>query len=220
MNVIEALLAASNLGLEIDNDVFVNAFKAITTHRDLNSPTGVPVFNFWNQEYVQSNISDGYRAYPSNLNIAIKNVGNTAKVVEKMVDAVPMPQATKEKVMGIIGGFGFFSPNIFAIPPDADDTSCTLGIASNLYGSSDVQSNFKNVLEIYDKYASDPDAQVLDYFSKYSYQPLSDGMQSVIDPRTYRWMRHFLHSQIEQGNTDLRFITTWFQSVKFLGFKS
>ena len=48
-NVIESLLAARELGVEIDENVFDMAVEGILGHQDKNSLPNEIVFNFWNQ---------------------------------------------------------------------------------------------------------------------------------------------------------------------------
>jgi hypothetical protein len=48
-NVLESLLAARELGVEIDENVFDKAVEGILGHQDKNSLPNEIVFNFWNQ---------------------------------------------------------------------------------------------------------------------------------------------------------------------------
>jgi hypothetical protein len=95
----------------------------------------------------------------------------------------------------------------FFIPPDFDDDAVNIGLGSVLsaYGHNSIpfqmwKTNNKNF------------TQVFSSLKKYAYRPFTDGDTSVIDPRTYFYLREFLQAlKVEQH--PVAFVPTWAHTI-------
>ena len=88
------------------------------------------------------------------------------------------------------------------VPPDFDDTFVNLGFGSLL-------SKYKSQ-SLFQKWKVN-NSDVLGVFEavkKYAYRPFSSNLTSLIDPRTYFYIRSFLYS-IENTSYPAAFVTTW-----------
>lgn len=209
INVLEMLLRVREFGVEFPNDVYTNALAAIMDHLDKNSPSQIPKFNFWRQV---GNESIGYRAYPANIAVPLDDFGKAELFFEFIIKKFFIKGNTKEDLQKVLDFGSIFSKLsvFFAIPPDADDTGCALGVTSQMLKIILNGEDLGNSTSLYFSSISDPNAESLNDFLKYAYRPLSHVVdESVIDPRTYRWMRPFLQKTFGK----VAIITTWFQHI-------
>jgi hypothetical protein len=211
-NVLETLVAASQLGLSIPTRMFEDGVDAMLSHKDKNSPSSLPVFGFWNQKKTFVNNETVYKAYPSNINIPLDLLGKLGDILEAGAGKLGI-KGDLRQLIDTANSFSKIGSSIFTIPPDADDTGCALGLGSQIQLLAE-QGNkqFKKTAQLFWK-GLDPEAQALNLFLAYAYDPLSeDTDENVIDSRTYRWLRPFLHAKSKSVNS-LKLVTTWFQRI-------
>ena len=214
-NVLESLLAARKLGVEFDKDLFKDAMDAIVTHQDKNSPASLPIFNFWNQFPIHHGNVSGFQATPSNIVIPLSLFGNFGGVIENAASKLDI-QGDLRKLIDTADEFYKMGSTIFTIPPDADDTGCALAVSAQLKNMARDFPDLELASKAYFETVNDPNGEALDAFVKYAYRPLSKTVDhNVIDSRSYRWLRPFLHQKVSEGATEISLITTWFQRVCF-----
>ena len=93
----------------------------------------------------------------------------------------------------------------FHIPPDFDDTFVNLGLGSLL---ADLGSDLPQPLARWREHNANL-SSVLDALRTYAYRPFSsDPAVNTIDPRTYYYLRHFLHDAKAKG-MDVALVPTW-----------
>jgi hypothetical protein len=202
------LLNVRDFGVNFPGHVYVNALQGIMDHQDQNSEAYIPKFNFWRQI---GNESLGYRAYPANIAVPLDAFGKLESLFEFIIKNF-FKGNTKKDVEEILEFGSIFSKLsvFFAIPPDADDTGCALGVSAQILNIIRYDTGLRFLVSDYFSALSDPNAEALNDFLKYSYKPLSSKVdESVIDPRTYRWMRPYL----KKTGGQISIITTWFQHI-------
>ena len=210
MNVLEILLDLWEYGVEYSEQGMIDAIGAMVDHQDKNSPRMLPKFSFWAQE--KSTTKDGriaFSAHPTNIAIPLRMFKTFNGFINHAVKMLMLPENIQE-VVNIANDFSTVGGAIFSIPPDADDTGCALGVAAKLSRLKKSNPLLELPASVYFRQIKDNVGGDLDPYIKYAYRPyLNDVDQSVIDPRTYHWIRHFLHEK--GGYVDL--ITTWFQRI-------
>lgn len=200
-NVLEQLFEAASYNhsaVKMDDSStsrsVANAINAIIAHRDKNDREFGTIFNFWNQ--VQGD--DGqWRAGSANIANPLGQLNSSAvNIVDFLTRFPKMPADALSTIKTVIP----LVVQIFQIPADADDTGVVLALRSK-------SSVLKDAIP-------DKDALALDAYVRYAYQPFADDWKkATIDPRTYYWMRPFLEG-LDSSDKEIRFISTWFQSVK------
>ena len=210
MNVLEVLLDLWNFDVRLPMDVYSDALGGIMDHQDKNSPAYLPKFSFWTQMPVKtSHNTTGYNSHPTNIAVPLKMYKSFNRLINFAAKALLLPENVQE-VIAVANDFSTVGGSIFAIPPDADDTGCILGVTAKLLKMIQTESLLRDPASVYFSTISDPYKEALDSYLKYAYRPYSDKVdESVIDPRTYHWIRGFLHER--NGYVDL--ITTWFQKI-------
>jgi hypothetical protein len=210
MNVLEMLLNLWEYGVEYSAQGMVDAVGAMMDHQDKNSLPSLPKFSFWAQEKITTeNGVTGFSANPANIANPLRIYKTFNGLINAATKMLILPENIRD-VLNIVNDFSTVGGAIFSIPPDADDTGCALGVAAKLFFM--MKSNYLLRLPafVYFRQIRDEMGRDLEPYLKYAYRPYSDDVdQSVIDPRTYHWIRHFLHER--GGNVDL--ITTWFQRI-------
>lgn len=93
----------------------------------------------------------------------------------------------------------------FHIPADADDTFVNIGLGSLLQKSVYHDTAYSKWLQV-NPHISNAISKLL----RDSYQPFGDTVNnSIIDPRTYFYLRNFLYESEKLKNTSLKLPTTW-----------
>jgi len=94
---------------------------------------------------------------------------------------------------------------VFHIPADADDTFVNMGLGSLLQKYKYHDTVYSKWLQA-NPHISNPIKKLL----QYSYQPFGYNLNnSIIDPRSYFYLRNFLYENEKLGNTDLKLPPTW-----------
>ncbi len=91
----------------------------------------------------------------------------------------------------------------FRLPPDFDDSLLNAGLGSLLFSSNlpvEVYNNWKEANKNY--------TYIFKALKKYAYRPFSSGEESLVDPRTYFYIRKYLYS-INNTQYPAAFVTTW-----------
>ena len=98
--------------------------------------------------------------------------------------------------------------NEFHIPADADDTFVNIGLGSLLQKYKYHDAAYSKWLQA-NPHISYPIVKLL----QYSYQPFGDTLNnSIIDTRTYFYLRNFFYESENLRNTDLKLPATWMTS--------
>ena len=212
MNVLEMLLDLNDYSVKFDKNVYEDALMAILDHQDKNSPRYLPKFSFWTQKPIFSpNNETCFIADPTNIVGPLRIYKTLNKLINFSARRLMFPPNVKETI-SYVNDFSAIGGSIFSIPPDADDTGCALGISAAILRMIQLDENawLREPASAFFSVLSDPYKEALDSYLKYAYKPYSANVdESVIDPRTYHWIRHFLLER--NGNVDL--ITTWFQKI-------
>jgi hypothetical protein len=106
----------------------------------------------------------------------------------------------------------------FGIPADFDDSGVNLALGGIL---SSIQNLVPDLWQMYSSQLPNQDPKgLMDELVKFSYKPFSsDWNENSIDPRSYYWLRPFLHSVAAEATSkgltpSLMLITTWVDDVK------
>lgn len=98
--------------------------------------------------------------------------------------------------------------NEFHIPADADDTFVNIGLGSLLQKYKYHNTAYSQWSQV-NPHISNAIVKLL----QYSYQPFGDTLNnSIIDPRTYFYLRNFFYESESLRSTDLRLPGTWMNS--------
>ena len=206
MFVVDALLESYELGaIEDTNDLEIaiqSAVKSILSHRDINTTPGSSIFTFWNQALKNgTGVSD-----PPNISIPVGEIGSALDFITEGLDKLGLKDAAK--VLEALAKFPNTLLNVFRIPADFDDSGCGIALGARIKKSN----AFPSAKTLWNSQISSLDA-ILDAAVKYAYYPFANDDSALIDPRTYFWMRDFLHSESNSGNTNLALVPTWLQNL-------
>jgi len=91
----------------------------------------------------------------------------------------------------------------FKLPPDFDDSLLNVGLGSLLYTSKLSKELYKSWKEANRNFTF-----IFKAIKKYAYRPFAMGEESVIDPRTYFYIRKYLNS-IQNPQYPAAYVTTW-----------
>eukprot|EP00164_Ancoracysta_twista_P001291 GFYU01001691.1.p1 GENE.GFYU01001691.1~~GFYU01001691.1.p1 ORF type:complete len:704 (+),score=245.11 GFYU01001691.1:142-2253(+) len=214
--VTSALLESVSLGAVEANDAVVNAVdiavEAFERHRDGNREEGVPVYAFWKQKLVNGT----YVSAPENL-VQLMSVGGPFR------DAL-MKYAYKmgwNKFAGLLQMMDAYT-QVFRIPADSDDTGVNLATGGALImgaGGSD-STPFASAADQWWK-VNNQLGGAFKYYVRYAYRPFGSKYSpddSLIDPRTYFWLREYLHEKEAEakaaGTTpDIALVSTWMSNL-------
>ena len=106
----------------------------------------------------------------------------------------------------------FFSidiTNSFEIPADFDDTFINIGLGSIL-------KTYQTTPDPYQAWLTNNTniSSAIYALKKYAYRPLSQNSnENCIDPRSYFYLRDFIHDNLQSGKNQLSLATTWIQSI-------
>eukprot|EP00906_Rhabdomonas_costata_P022301 RCo032227 len=212
--VVTFLLEAHSLSvIKLDRSVVNMAVEGILTHRSHMAAGNVPLFSFWNER----KLNGSWVAYPTNLNEVLQRSspdGELAGVVHWILKALGKEKLW-EKVKGALQMLTSFL-KVFRIPPDSDDTGVGLALAAALKAK---REEFPEAAAMFEKLGVPDYNALFGLFKKHAYRPFSPNPDaSLIDPRTYYWMRGFLQKQkASRGSTNstsLALITTWMMSTE------
>lgn len=209
MFIVQALMESAEMdaSLQITDDQLLDSVHAIMSHQDKNLDNGTgtsstPVYNFWNQ-YLNSK-GNHYQASPPNLAIPLSLGLSFSDILSKIASSLHIPVDTSS-IAGPISSF----LQAFQIPPDSDDTGVGLALGMKL---SSLRNKFPRSFRVWEPRNSDIKALVK-VWKHYKYDPFDKRSQSrrTIDPRTYFWIRKFLHQvQRDEGeDASLSIIPTW-----------
>eukprot|EP01129_Flabellula_baltica_P016964 TRINITY_DN925_c0_g2_i1.p1 TRINITY_DN925_c0_g2~~TRINITY_DN925_c0_g2_i1.p1 ORF type:complete len:626 (+),score=134.24 TRINITY_DN925_c0_g2_i1:27-1904(+) len=202
--ITQLLLESHNMGaINLHLDDIQASIDVLENFKDHNLPEKAPIFDFWFQKL--NDMGDYYTQWPSNLGYLIdtfEDIEGTLKWFLKTVglewvwdDIEPLVHLADDAVKS------------FDIPPDADDTSVTLGMI--FHAKEAFPSIYNEFLSKFSDFG-----ELRDQLLKNSYQPFSsDDNINSIDPRSYYWMRKFLQSKKNQTST-LKLITTWIMNIE------
>ena len=96
----------------------------------------------------------------------------------------------------------------FHIPADADDTFVNIGLGSLLFKYKDHDTAYFKWLQA-NPHISNAITELLNY----SYQPFGDTLDNtIIDPRSYFYLRKFLYKNEKLGINNLKLPATWMMS--------
>ncbi|RUS91473.1 hypothetical protein EGW08_000797 [Elysia chlorotica] len=175
-------------------------------YKDKNRPTNHSIYSFWPLKYNPS--KQFWSADPA----------NTFPYLE-MMDFLPV-----KEIAYILRGFGlkdidefleYFhadhkeNEELLFLPADQDTSSIHMAFGATL---RNMKEEFPKAWAVWSARNSKT-SSVLEAFKQYSYRPFSgDPDSNSIDPRTYFYLREFLHAAKEKGE-DVALITTWAQTL-------
>lgn len=186
----------------IDTEHLSLAIDAIETFHDHNqNDSTVPLMTFWSQIYNQT--TNTWQSAPDNLRYLFQDFDKSLVIIEDILKALGIKNIAKLIDKLITGSESF--EQAFFIPPDFDDTYLNIGLGVQLKLLQDkypfiylrwlqTNSNMK---------------KLIDLTLRYAYRPSSNNFdQNTIDPRTYFWLRDFIHD-----NPQIIIPTTWAQNI-------
>ncbi len=202
------LLEVQALGLaDVDPEQVAGAVSAILRHRDHNLAAGTPGYCF----YAQKRVDGAWVQLPDNIARCLNylkpwppRIYRLVRFLGADVDGLLAPVSpgvvdfvTKGNVGQLLGRFN--------MPCDADDTGLALALGSEVKASA---GRHASAAQMWEGENHNLD-RIMAEMVKYAYRPFShDRTVNIIDPRTYYWMRRYLHKNRGQ---DLALLTTWMQ---------
>jgi len=206
--ITQCLLEVQALGLAaVDGEQVTRAVSAILEHRDENLGAGVPGYCF----YVQKRVGNAWVQRPDNISTCVTYLRPWLPRVYRLLEFLGVDGS---KLLGLIAPDvvdlvtkGDPGPLLgrFNMPADADDTGLALAVGAGLKTSSD---RLAGAAQLWERENRDLH-KIMAEMVKYAYRPFShDRAVNIIDPRTYYWMRRYLH---KNRGKDLALLTTWMQ---------
>jgi hypothetical protein len=186
----------------IDTEHLSLAIDAINTFHDHNqNDSTVPLMTFWSQVYNKT--TNVWQSTPDNLRYLFMDVDKNLEIIEKLLEALGIKNVAKliEKLITTSESF----EEAFEIPADFDDTYLNIGLGVQL---KLLQDKYPSIYPRWEQINSNM-KKLIDLTLRYAYRPASENIdQSIIDPRTYFWIRDFI-----QDNPQVILPTTWAQNI-------
>eukprot|EP01133_Synstelium_polycarpum_P015514 gene15514-18425_t len=204
------LLQAQKLGtIQPNVSVIDSAIDAILSYSDKNGVDGNGIYNFWPQVYNAT--GDMYESYPLNLDGLINMYGGFEEAADLL--AIILKKNNLIEDMKIFGEMIHGLQTVFHIPPDGDDTGCTLALGHVL---SEFSSIYPRSAAVWAGNNSNIAAAIAGY-QAFAYRPFASSLDANgIDPRTYYALQEFLLLwTTEMGRTPESLVLpgTWFLDI-------
>uniref|UniRef100_A0A6B2L060 Uncharacterized protein n=1 Tax=Arcella intermedia TaxID=1963864 RepID=A0A6B2L060_9EUKA len=204
--IVELLLEAHHLGridLNADIDTLANALQALEVCRDKNQPPQAPLYSFWGQIENQYGI---WEEHPTNFVEPLDEFESIDDAIFWILTALGLQSLWEKLDLDQINQMVKMFIDSFIIPSDFDDSAVHLTMGLKL------RDHFPSLADQW--WSRNSNVQVLSkMWTQLSYQPYSDDVNvNSIDPRTYFWIRGFLHKHENSG--PLRLITTWTSNLQ------
>jgi hypothetical protein len=186
----------------IDGEHLLLALDAINKFHDHNlNDSTAPLMTFWSQVYNKS--TNIWQSTPDNLRYLFMDVDKNLEIIEKLFEILGIKNVAKliEKLIESSQSFA----DVFEIPSDFDDTYLNIGLGVQL---KLLQNKYPSIYQRWAEINSNMKILV-DLTLRYAYRPSSKNFdQNSIDPRTYFWIRDFIHN-----NPQVILPTTWLQNI-------
>jgi hypothetical protein len=186
----------------IDREHLLLALDAINKFHDHNlNDSTAPLMTFWSQVYNKS--TNVWQSTPDNLRYLFMDVDKNLEIIEKLFEILGIKNVAKliEKLIESSQSFA----DVFEIPSDFDDTYLNIGLGVQL---KLLQDKYPSIYQRWAEINSNMKILV-DLTLRYAYRPSSKNFdQNSIDPRTYFWIRDFIHD-----NPQVILPTTWLQNI-------
>ncbi|XP_061197949.1 uncharacterized protein LOC133206058 [Saccostrea echinata] len=207
-----ALLEVHQLGNNrtcIDEELILNAVKAMEKFVDKNDKFNTSVQTFWPQALNES--VDTWQSTPENLLQLFALFDDIPwSVILNFLQKLHLADAEMIKNIKQLLQEKDTYIKAFHIPPDFDDTFVNIGMGSLL---KEMSKSFPQSFKTWMKRNSNL-TSVLTALKKYAYRPMSnDSKVDSIDPRTYFYMRGFLEKARDAGDT-IALVPTWVQNTE------
>lgn len=215
--VVTYLMEAEKLGsITVDPSIVSSAVDALLRHKSHDAAADIPVFAFWNEKLINGT----YVSWPTNLCAPLDKISPVDSFEDLLHNLVK--QIGLEKIWPLVHGLTDWPKlleDIFRIPPDADDTAVNLALSAAVHETdSGMAPRYAEAAAAFDAKASNISGLFSSYYGRYAYRPFSnDPLSSLIDPRTYMWLRRFL-AEVKSDSSpedleEFSLFTTWFQDV-------
>jgi len=207
--ITQCLLEADQLGvISVNPEQVLRSVVAILEHRDKNLPEGVPGYCFYHQKLQ----GPGWVQHPDNITTTVAYLRPIAYWIYRValwlhIDGSDLLWLQSPGVVDLITK-GDMSELLerFNMPSDADDTGWALCLGATLKESAD---RFPDAAQLWERTNLDTSG-IMDRIKRYAYRPNGeDQAVNIIDPRTYSWMRSYLH---QNPGSDVAVMTTWMQN--------
>ncbi|CAF0992576.1 unnamed protein product [Didymodactylos carnosus] len=207
--ILTTLLEANMYGntpLTIDAERLSLTLDTIAAFHNHNDAENNCNMQFWSQMYNET--TKTWISTPINVRSLIVNLDGNLSELERLLKLIGLENAAQLIDIILVQSKTFL--DAFEIPADFDDTYLNIGLGATLkmiqnqYPSAYKQwlssnKNFKKLCNDTVKYAYHPTSSQID--------------QNTIDPRTYFWLRDFLHDYIEKQKKNPILVTTWIQNI-------
>lgn len=180
------------------------ALEALHSYHDNNSPAGDGTMVFWPQSYNSS--SKLWYASPVNIARLGHDAEDMFNFVHKVLDDLHL-EAVWKKIFEEEDTMISDMIDAHYIPPDFDDNSVNIGLGSLLSSYERTKIPF----QIW-KGNNTNFTQVFRALKKYAYRPFTSGETAIIDPRTYFYLRDYLHA-VEKEQYPVAFVPTWAHTI-------
>eukprot|EP00820_Chromera_velia_P020951 Cvel_29564.t1-p1 / transcript=Cvel_29564.t1 / gene=Cvel_29564 / organism=Chromera_velia_CCMP2878 / gene_product=hypothetical protein / transcript_product=hypothetical protein / location=Cvel_scaffold4063:1-3527(-) / protein_length=513 / sequence_SO=supercontig / SO=protein_coding / is_pseudo=false len=186
------------------------AVKLMDAYMDKNIDKGSGILFFWPQTYQKD--KETWHAQPDNLS----KIFDLRDVVKKFPDFIKNALYKIPVVGTIIKNFieerswPSAMRNVFNVPPDFDDSFVNLGLGALL---KEQRKEFPQSWAAFEGMNGN-NWMASRALVQFAYRPESDDFdQSVLDPRTYFWIREFLWEKTGQVEGGLFLPSTWVSNV-------
>ncbi|XP_062587918.1 uncharacterized protein LOC134249593 [Saccostrea cucullata] len=196
-----------NNGTYIDEELILNAVKAMGNFVDKNNKFNTSVQTFWPQTFNETVAT--WQSTPQNLLQLFALFDDIPwSVILNFIQKLHLADAEMIKNIKQLLQEKDTYVKAFHIPPDFDDTFVNIGLGSLL---KEMSKTFPQSFQTWMKRNSNL-TSILTALKKYVYRPMSeDSNANSIDPRTYFYIRGFLENARDAGDT-IALVSTWVQN--------
>ncbi|HUT16499.1 MAG TPA: hypothetical protein VMY98_09680 [Anaerolineae bacterium] len=207
--ITQCLLEADQLGvISVNPEQVLRSVAAVLEHRDKTLPEGVSGYCFYRQKLQDR----GWVQHPDNITTTVAYLRPILYWIYRIamwlhIDGADLLWLRSPGVVDLITK-GDMSELLerFNMPSDADDTGWALCLGATLKEST---GRFSDAAQLWERANLDTSG-IMDHIKRYAYRPNGeDQAVNIIDPRTYYWMRSYLH---QNPGPDVAVMTTWMQN--------